>query len=260
MTPPAALSTAPVEGESIAPAPPPVQEPIPLWRSVAVLALAVAVWLFFWANPPPVLSPTSGVVMHLPGYVDVAGGLVGENTPVSVAERTILPKDTEFARKNYHDTATQTEVFCSIVLSGATGQSIHRPEVCLIAQGWTIANQEDIPITLPSGHQLVVRNLTIQRDIPYKGKSITVSEYNMYWFVGENVTTPSHATRIFLSSWDRIFHNRAHRWAYVTVSAPITGNLIPNGRSPEETKDLLVNFIKAIVPTFQKSEMEAAQP
>ena len=255
MTPPAVISPESARLSRIDPGPAAGRSPVPLWRSAAVLVVAMLVWLFFWFNPPPVLSPQSGVIMHLPSYVDVAGGLVGQSVPVTVAEKNILPKDTEFARKQYGDVATQTSVFCSIVLSGATDQSIHRPEVCLIAQGWSIANQENVPIRLASGHELTVRNLTIKRDVPYQGKSVTLTEYNMYWFVGENVTTPYHLVRIFLSSWDRIFHNRAHRWAYVTVSSLITGDLIKNGRDPQQTKALLTDFIQKVVPTFQKSEM-----
>jgi hypothetical protein len=255
MTPPAIAASETVPKTPVGHAWAAGQAPVPIWRSAAVLALGGLVWLFFWFNPPPVLSPQAGVVMHLPSYVNVAGGLVGQSTPVTVAEKTILPKDTEFERKEYRDDATQTNVFCSIVLSGALEQSIHRPEVCLIAQGWTIANQEDVAIRLDSGHELTVRNLTIKKDVPYQGKSITFTQYNMYWFVGENVTTPYHLVRIFLSSWDRIFHNRANRWAYVTVSSLITGDLIRNGRDPAQTKALLVEFIQKIVPTFQKSEM-----
>jgi hypothetical protein len=240
------------------PARPPVfQDQVPLWRSIFVLALGILIWGVYRLDPPVHVSPQPGVVMHLPGYVNVAGGLTGENGEISEAEHTILPKDTEFARKSYLDYATHTQILCSIVLSGAAQQSIHRPEVCLIAQGWTISGQEDIAIPLQSGHTLTVRNLTIKRDINTNGHPVTLTEYNMYWFVGENVTTASHFMRIFLSSWDRIVHNRAHRWAYVTVASLINKNIYPHGRDAEQTRAMLVAFIQQIVPTFQKNEMPA---
>ena len=236
----------------------PVADPqgqVPLWRSVAILLSCTVVWIFFFTSPHAALSPKSGVVMHLPGYVDVDGGFIGTTADVTEQERFILPKDTEFARKNYSDFPGPDRIFCGIVLSGVAQQSIHRPEVCLIAQGWSITNQEDIKIPLESGRILTVRNLTIKKVVPYNGKTVTLERYNMYWFVGENITTASHVTRTFLSSWDRIVHNRAHRWAYVTVAASITQNPQPGQLNAAQTKNLMIDFIKKIVPTFQKSEM-----
>jgi hypothetical protein len=232
-------------------------DPVPLWRSLAILGLGALVWMAHLASPTPMIPPQSGVVMHLPGFVNIGSGFVGENAEITTAERTILPKDTEFARKNYRDFPRHDNILLSIVLSGAEQQSIHRPEACLPAQGWSIANQEDIPIKLDSGHELTVRNLTIKRTITFNGQSATRTDYNMYWFVGENVTTPSQFMRVFLSSWDRIVHNRAHRWAYVTVESPITRNFYPQGLDAQQTKDLLIQFIRYVVPQFQKNEMPA---
>jgi hypothetical protein len=77
----------------------------------------------------------------------------------------------------------------------------------------------------------------------------------LYWFVGDNVTTPSHFTRILLSNWDRVVHNRAHRWAYVSVFSLVTDNLATNGLGPEQTLDVMREFTKQVVPSFQKTEM-----
>ena len=232
---------------------------VPLWKSGILLALGLFVWGFFFLKPPPTVPSRAGVVMSLPGYVRAGSGYIGIPAPVSEAELTILPKDTQFARDNYSDYPDSDHIFCGIVLSGATQQSIHRPEVCLYAQGWKLINEETVPITLNSGRLLKVENLSIRKNIiDATGKSFSLTEFNMYWFVGENITTPYHWVRFFLSSWDRIFHNRAHRWAYVTVSAPITEGLITNGKNAAQTKAAMIDFIKAVVPTFQKDEMPAA--
>jgi hypothetical protein len=230
---------------------------VPIWRSIVVLFVAGMVCLFFWIMPQPTLRNQSGVVMQLPDFIPISSSIdfFGAPAPVTESEKLILPEDTEFARKNYLDLPGHDEIFCGIVLSGAMQQSIHRPEVCLVAQGWTISDQENVSIRLPSGHNLTVRNLTIRHTYPIEGKDVTLTRYNMYWFVGDNVTTPSHFMRIFLSSWDRIFHNRAHRWAYVTVASLITKDLISNGKDAAQTKAMMIDFIQHIVPTFQKSEM-----
>jgi hypothetical protein len=100
--------------------------------------------------------------------------------------------------------------------------------------------------------------LTIQHAHQYQGQPVTLTAYDMYWFVGEKVTTPSHLQRTFLTSWDRIVHNRAHRWAYVTVMSQITNNLRPNGLDATQTRTMMLDFIRAVVPSFQKDEMPDA--
>jgi hypothetical protein len=255
---PHALSEAP----ATAPVPPPAParnggnvRPPPLWKSGAVLLLGASVGLLCWAKPVPSMAPQAGVVMHLPGYVAAGSGFLGENAEETQAERNILPPDTGFLRKIYRDYPGPSEIVCTIVLSGAMQQSIHRPEVCLVAQGWSITNEENLAIHLKSGRLLTVRNLTTRRVATQEGHAVTQTRYNMYWFVGENTTTASHLMRVFLTSWDRIAHNRAHRWAYVTVAAPITQGIRTNGLDAAATQALMVEFIRQVVPDFQRSEM-----
>ncbi len=141
------------------------------------------------------------------------------------------------------------------MLSGVQQYSIHPPEVCLVAQGWTISGHEDIPVELASGHRLTVRNLFLQREaVDNQSRRFTVKAFYMYWYVADNLTTPSHAERNWISSWDRVFHNRDHRWAYVIAMAPITQTIRSDGLDAGQTRELLTHFIRQIVPTFQKNE------
>jgi hypothetical protein len=207
-----------------------------------------------------VFLPTeAGVVMELPDQVKLSGmdggNFYGAPGQASEVELKQLPKDTEFARKNYEDFHEHNIAF-SIVLSGLQQYTIHPPEVCLLAQGWTIVGGEDIPIDLESGHRLVVRNLSLERQaLDAERQPHTLKAFYMYWYVADNVTTPSHLERNLVSSWDRIVHNRDHRWAYVYAMTPITETLISGGMSAEETRNMLMAFIREIVPTFQKSEL-----
>ena len=82
-----------------------------------------------------------------------------------------------------------------------------------------------------------------------------VSSYYMYWFVGQNVSTPYHWERIWRTTWDLVFHHINHRWAYVFVSATITEGMVSHGKNGAETLDMLKGFAREIVPSFQKTDL-----
>ena len=75
-----------------------------------------------------------GIVLKLPEQL---GGWWGRDVEVSEREHTVLGFDTEFARKVYVNTGTGDMILASVVLSGQDMMTgIHRPERCLLAQGW----------------------------------------------------------------------------------------------------------------------------
>jgi len=210
-------------------------------------------------SPPVYLPSEAGVLLSLPEEVKLTGiyggHFYGSDAAVSDVEHKFLPKDTEFSRKNYEDFHAHN-IFFSIVLSGVQQYTIHPPEVCLVAQGWDIVSHQDIPIRLSSDHQLVVRNLSIQRNaVDIRNQHFLLKAYYMYWYVADNITTPDHETRNWVSSWDRVVHNRDHRWAYVIAMSPITQTFRPDGLNADQTRDMLTAFIRQIVPTFQVDEL-----
>ena len=237
---------------------PPEVEPVqnvPWWRCGVVLGLTAVIVLAYWVNPPLYVPPEAGIVLKLPTQV---GGYHGLKAAIAPAEIGGLPADTEFARKEYFDSSGD-DILTTIVLAGAGQNSIHRPEACLEGQGWSVYGHEDIPIKLLSGREMLVLNLSLERDERNAdGTTHRQRRFYMYWFVGDNVTTPWHMTRVWLGSWDRVMHNRAHRWAFVIATAAVGADQRPGGKTAEETKTLLTDFIRDAVPFFQKSEMPPA--
>jgi EpsI family protein len=224
----------------------------PLTRSMTVAAMALLTVLFCIWTTPPTSQTVAGVTLTLPEDV---GTWWGFDQSISEAEKTLLPSDTEFERKEY-DSVEGDKITCSIVLSGAEKRSIHRPEICLPGQGWTLKSGQVISVPLHSGHNLKVMNLTITRPITTPtGQKLELSAYYIYWFVGDKVTTPYHWERLWLTSWDRIVHQVNHRWAYIIVTSPITQGLRPNGKSPTETLEILKGFIADVAPSFQKDNL-----
>lgn len=243
--------------EAAGEAPSAAPRPVSLPRAAALAAGAAATMGLCLLTMPPTGVTGAGVTTDLPYRVDGWWGISQEMSP---AEKLILPSDTEFARKSY-DSSSGDNIMASIVLAGAEKRSIHRPEICLPGQGWTIRNGHVVAIPLQSGRTLQAMNLTLERPVrTSSGKEVTLSAYYLYWFVGEDVTTPYHWQRMWLTSWDRLVHHVNHRWAYIIVTSPITEGLKPHGKSPEETLEMLKKFVADAVPSFQKDEMPPARP
>ncbi len=193
-----------------------------------------------------------GVVMALPDQVgDFRAGPVEGMSP---EEMNLLPGDTEVVRRVYENPAGD-RINCSIVLAGGEKRSIHRPEICLPSQGWTLGTGGVMKVPLESGRDLEVMRLALRRDMQTGPSTFRpVRSEFLYWFIGKDTTTASHLTRILKTSWDRVFHHVNHRWAYVIVSSAVTDNMRSNGLGPEQTDEMLKKFIREAVPSFQQSE------
>ncbi len=235
---------------------------VPLWRCGVLIALTLLMFIAAAIHPSGGDEPKSGVVMELPDNVTIAlpgnpkAQFYGTKASITEGELGTLPADTQLVRKQYDDIRDHESVLFTVLLSGVAQNSIHRAEVCLPGQGWTVVGQDNLPVQLASGHNLVVRNLAIQRDtVSSNDEHHLVRAYFMYWFVGENLTTPSQFMRVFLNSWDRILYNRAHRWAYVMTESPVSESSHPDGLNAAQTQKMMSDFIRQVVPTFQKSEM-----
>ena len=221
----------------------------PLFRFALVVLLAVAMLLAFHFSSSVNSVTESGVMMELPSCVD---GFYGKDQPLSEGEKFVLPKDTEILKKTYSD-STGDAVNAQIVLAGSEKRSIHRPELCLPAQGWSINKREIVPVTLADGRSISVMEVSISRAVETSpGITHPLNSYYDYWFVGNGVSTPSHVTRILLNSWDRVVHHKNHRWAYVAVSAPVLEGFKREGKNAEQTKKMITEFISQMAPGVMK--------
>ncbi|PAW77393.1 MAG: hypothetical protein B9S32_11640 [Verrucomicrobia bacterium Tous-C9LFEB] len=226
--------------------------PQPMWRAAVVVGAGLFVVGLCLLSGRPKSSSEAGVVMDLPYRI---ASYWGSREEISLAEKLVLPPDTIIERKVY-DSLTGDKILCSIVLSGVERRSIHRPEICLPGQGWTIRASSVVPVQLDSGKTLKVKQLLLDREIPVApGRTQKIQSVYYYWFVGNNITTPEHYIRVFYSSWDLLVHNINHRWAYVITTSLVTKTVRSDGKNLEETETMLKDFIRMVVPKFQKSEM-----
>jgi len=224
-----------------------------LWTKLAVfLVLVLGAALACIFIKPPVKLSEAGVVMQLPQEVL---GFEGKDEPISEGERVLLPPDTEIVKKLYTSKG-QERVNMEIVLSGVEHRSIHRPEICLRGQGWNVSGGQIVSVPLASGHKIDMMVLDITRqNLAPNGVSVTIPALYAYFFVSKEAETPRHWDRLAITNLDLLLHNKAHRWAYVIVMAPVTKGYMAKGKDRAQTLELIKDFLRATAPTFLKTEM-----
>jgi len=137
---------------------------------------------------------------------------------VSKPEQTVLPKDTIVRKKAY--AAPGGDIFVvSLIVAGQSRRSIHRPHVCIVAQGQTIIEQRVIDIPLPGRNPLsiTVLDLGASEETLDSGKGLVQGIY-AYWFTdGRRRETASHYRCMLWRVWDAIVSRESRRWASVAI-------------------------------------------
>jgi len=228
----------------------------PAWRGPVIVVMSamavVAMTARFDAMPvrtdTGVLLAEDGInPVDLPGFIGTEW--IGRRTEVTSVEREILPPDTGFSRRLYVALDNpRRQVFLSIVLSGRDRSSIHRPELCVEGQGWTIkgsfAHNFSTPLT--DTGKLPTTVLRVERTAS-DGQTI-VPSLLVYWFVNGERVVPSHAQRMLRGAWDRLRHGRADRWAYVLTQTDASdGEAAALARLQEVLDGTLPHFQKPAV-------------
>lgn len=184
--------------------------------------------------------------VFLPKY---APGFRSELMPVTRAELDWLPPDTTYGRRAY-EAADGFRCQVSIVLMGTDRTSIHKPQYCLVGQGFHIDSQNEValPITEPVPYQIPAMKVLTSRSVKDEnGREFTVRGIFVYWFVCEDALTAQHWQRMWWMARDLIAQGRLQRWAYVsyfTVCLP--------GRE-EAAFERMQRLIAETVPEFQKT-------
>ncbi len=223
-------------------------------RHVAILcAVVLGTFSLIYFLPQQLGYQPMGIVMKLPEYI---GAWWGKDATVSAQEREVLGADTEFARKTYVNGSNDV-VYVSIVLSGQDMMTgIHRPERCLLAQGWSTGSSSLEAIEIPGfGRMKATRLHTFRKDTrpvtntdPAQGGLIQSLSY--YWFVGATDLAATHEQRIAVDFKDRIFRGYNQRWAMVTLTSEITAGRQRFGRDEKQTDDQMHEFIQQLAPTI----------
>ena len=191
----------------------------------------------------------SGIRMELPDFV---ANWKGTEAEITQKERDALGEasGTRISRKTYRN-LDGYEITVSIVLSGRDmSTSIHRPERCLQAQGWTVIDSEDLAMSLTQRGVFPVKQLRTSRSGKNGDELITQEGNVFYWFVGEREITADHLGRWTIDNRDRLFRGMNQRWAFILLSAGV-----PVPRDPKDTEaarkwsqNAIREFIRTLAP------------
>ena len=171
-------------------------------RVFALLACSLTVAIMAvlpFADEPSLAEPPSFELGELEGYAS-------EPVEAAEAERKVLPPDTRIEKRLYRN-AEGEWFLVSAIVGGRDKRSIHRPELCLPAQGF----QMSLPETVRAG-EADWRFLHLANASGESGYAYT-------FFNQEGFRTASHVRRIFRDVWDRSVRGRIDRWAMVAVSS-----------------------------------------
>ena len=168
----------------------------------------------------------------------------GELEAITLAERTVLPADTEILKKEYTN-AFGHVIAVSVVFSGYEQRSIHRPQQCLPALGHVIEGSRVVTVPVDGRSPLEVMILDLRRTMKANNETFVSSSAYAYWFTDGERETPSHYQRLLWMSIDRIFRNRIRRWAYVAISTGRT-------QRADDHRQRLQDFVRELYPHLQK--------
>ncbi len=158
---------------------------------------------------------------------------------VSLAEKNILPEDTTFLKANYYDSMGDAWRV-SVIVNGKSRLSIHRPEICLPAQGMSIEEGKVESFKLSNGLKLDMHCMVVRP----RTSTSKIRMGHGYLFVSAHDMAASHLKRILIAVRDRVLFRRITRWSMVTVSSE------ESFTSNSERKEATGAFLSELMPTL----------
>jgi hypothetical protein len=177
----------------------------------------------------------------LPGYKS-------ELVPQASVVTNSLPPDTSFGQRLYNgDDGYQALI--NVVLMGADRTSIHKPQICLVGQGWKFDDRAthvvSVPMTQPVPYELPLMRVVATIDTMDNGQPVKHAGVYAYWFVDASHLTAQHNEWKAWMVKDFLLTGVLDRWAYITIFSTCAPG------QEEATFERMKKLIAAAVPEFQ---------
>ena len=233
----------------------------PIWiRLISFLAIFGIAMAACFAFSNPETNPVAGVVAWLP---EESWDYEVVSQEMSKLEKDWLPADTTYIRRQYYEKFRQPDearlraLSATLIVAGSDSRSLHRPEVCLTGQHWTITRRELVSLKTKGG-PLQVMDFHLQRKVTdpktnlevrnEDGSPLIHEAHYVYWWVGPDASTASDKERVWLELKNSITKGRKERWAYPSVQVNVDNRY---GRG--EAQERAYKFIREYAPDFQRS-------
>jgi hypothetical protein len=169
------------------------------------------------------------------------------NVPESEMELNYFPKDTSYVHRHYQ-APDGFNARAIVILMGADRTSIHRPEYCLVGQGWAPCEKTavNIPIVDRKPYSLPVMKWIIRNSMQTSdGQNQELHAVYVFWYVANGEQTTSNVKLQCYLIRDLLFTGILQRWAYVSYLS-----FCAPGQE-EATFERMKQLIAASVPEFQ---------
>jgi exosortase len=194
-----------------------------------------------------------GVILDLPLQFNGYQGVPHEMTAF---EKNLLPEDIQMVRTQYISPQGTHMITASAVLSGAGKRDLHRPDICLPAQGFNLAPPSKMIIPLADGTSVEASFLRMTRDEQTAtGVIQRIPGVAIYWYVGSDGTTcADYYEHIRVTYQDAILKNINHRWAMIAfyLILPPTTLGAQNQMAELGAIEEMRSFISKLAPAMLK--------
>jgi hypothetical protein len=231
---------------------------------VTVLLIGSAAGLILQARLHQKLGLPGLKTQTIPGSIRLQAELpegtldyASEELPLEDIVVKSLPGDTSFGQRNYQ-AADGFQVAVRVVLMGTDRTSLHKPQLCLPAQGWHIDDtrsvETTIPMDRPMPYDLPVVKLIASKEVPGGGETTRFNGIYVYWFVCDDGVSASVTgfQRMWSTANKLIRTGVLQRWAYVSCWSTFAPG------QEEATFERMKKFIASAVPQFQLVPKPAA--
>ena len=164
---------------------------------------------------------------------------------ISYGEKQMLPANTPIFRKLYYAGGDKNAgVTATVVFSGIERRSIHKPQICLDAQGSRITNEYPVEIDVGGGNKITLRVLELKQTFGDRNSENTEVQYSIfaYWLFNPERETDSHNVRFYHMCVDNALRNYRPRWGYASLTFIVDHN------NPELWKAKLSDFMRNFYP------------
>ena len=117
-------------------------------------------------KPGIIAAPIPGSTMMKIDLPERVLDFTSTNVPESEVELGYFPKDTSYARRLYQ-APDGFGVSAVVILMGADRTSIHRPEYCLLGQGWNIDKKTEVKIPIDGVPPVSYTHLDVYKRQPF---------------------------------------------------------------------------------------------